>query len=71
MISTSTAEQASMTQEQQYVTQADMTVVGHLATSTAATELINQVSSTSHAVVTSLHDTSVQDQYVQQPDYQV
>jgi hypothetical protein len=69
MISTSTAEQASMTQEQQYVTQADMTVVGHLAT--AATELINQVSSTSHAVVTSLHDTSVQDQYVQQPDYQV
>ena len=69
MIATTTAEQA--TQEQQFVTQPDMTVVEQLATSTTPAQLINQVSNTSHSAVSSLQDTSLQDQYVEQPDYQV
>ena len=70
MIATTTAEQA--TQEQQFVTQQpDMTVVEQLATSTTPAQLINQVSNTSHSAVSSLQDTSLQDQYVEQPDYQV
>ena len=75
MFSSTTAEQTNITQDQQqYVTQQpDMSVVEQLATSSTPTELINQVPSTctSHTVVTSLQGTPLQDQYVQQADYQV
>ena len=73
-IPASTSEQTSITQDQQYVTQqSDMTVVDPLATSSppTAAELINHVTTTSRAVLPSLQDSSLQDQYVQQQDYQV
>ena len=70
-----TSEQTSMTQEQQYVTQqqSDMSVVDPLATSSppTAAELINHVTTTSRAVLPTLQDPSLQDQYVQPADYQV
>jgi hypothetical protein len=69
-----TSEQTSMTQEQQYVTQqSDMSVVDPLATSSppTAAELINHVTTTSRAVLPTLQDPSLQDQYGQPADYQV
>ena len=74
LIPASTSEQTSITQDQQYVTQqSDMTVVDPLATSSppTAAELINHVTTTSRAVLPSLQDPSLPDQYVQQQEYQV
>ena len=71
MIATTTTEQATQEQPQFVTQQPDMTVVEQLATSSSPAQLINAVSSASHAVVSSLQDTSLQDEYVEPADYQV